>query len=60
MPYPLQLALSAREFSDIMLFRSPPVVVQRAVFATLAPIARWRGYRATYPQLSRVVLAPRA
>jgi mannose-6-phosphate isomerase-like protein (cupin superfamily) len=59
MPYPLQLALSAREFSDIIVFRSPPLVVQRAVFSTLAPIARWRGYRATYPQLSRSVLAPR-
>ena len=60
MPYPLQLALSAREFSDIIVFRSPPLVVQRAVFSTLAPIARWRGYRATYPQLSRILLAPRA
>src|SRR5215472_19305653 len=59
MPYPLQLALSALEFSDIMVFRSPPLAVQRAIFGTLAPIARWRGYRATYPQLSRVVLAAR-
>jgi hypothetical protein len=25
----------------------------------LVPIARRRGYRATYPQLSRTVLAPR-
>ena len=39
--------------------RSPPLVVQRALFGALAPIARWRGYRATYPQLSRTVLAPR-
>jgi quercetin dioxygenase-like cupin family protein len=59
MPSPLQLALSALEFSDIMVFRSPPLVVQRAIFGVLAPIARWRGYRGTYPQLSRVVLAPR-
>jgi quercetin dioxygenase-like cupin family protein len=59
MPYPLQLALSAREFSDVIVFRSPPAAVQRAIFGVLAPIARWRGYRATYPQLSRVVLAPR-
>jgi quercetin dioxygenase-like cupin family protein len=59
MPNPLQLALSAREFSDIVEFRSPPRVVQRALFGALAPIARWRGYRATYPQLSRIVLAPR-
>ena len=59
MPHPLQLALSAREFSDVIVFRSPPPAVQRAIFAALAPVARWRGYRATYPQLSRVVLAPR-
>jgi hypothetical protein len=59
MPHPLQLALTAREFSDIVEFRSPPPAVQRALFAVLAPVARWRGYRATYPQLSRIVLAPR-
>ena len=58
-PYPLQLALSAREFSDVVVFRSPPAAVQRAIFDALASIARWRGYRATYPQLSRIVLAPR-
>ncbi len=59
MPSPLQLALSAREFSDVIVFRSPPIVLQHAIFGALAPIARWRGYRATYPQLSRIVLAPR-
>ena len=59
MPDPLQLALSAREFSDVIVFRSPPLAVQRAVFGALAPVARWRGYRATYPHLSRMVLAPR-
>jgi len=59
MPYPLQLALSAREFSDVIVFRSPPLAVQRAAFGALAPFARWRGYRATYPQLSRIVLATR-
>jgi hypothetical protein len=58
-PYLLQLALSAREFSDVIVFRSPPVAVQHAIFGTLAPIARWRGYRPTYPQLWRMVLAPR-
>jgi quercetin dioxygenase-like cupin family protein len=59
MPNLLQLALVAREFSDVIVFRSPPLAVQRVLFGTLAPIARWRGYRATYPQLSRTVLAPR-
>jgi mannose-6-phosphate isomerase-like protein (cupin superfamily) len=59
MPHLLQLALIAKEFSDILEFRSPPPAVQRALFGALGPIARWRGYRATYPQLSRIVLAPR-
>src|SRR5215468_441334 len=59
MPDLLQLALLAQEFSDVIEFRSPPPAVQRALFGALAPIARWRGYRATYPQLSRTVLAPR-
>jgi quercetin dioxygenase-like cupin family protein len=57
MPDSLQLALIAREFSDVLVFRSPPLPVQRALFAALTPIARWRGYRPTYPQLSRSVLA---
>jgi quercetin dioxygenase-like cupin family protein len=59
MPNLLQLALCAREFSDVIVFRSPPSSVQRVLFGTVAPLARWRGYRATYPQLSRTVLAPR-
>ena len=59
MPNMLQLALTGSEFSDTMVLRSPPPAVQRVVFGVLAPIARWRGYRATYPQLSRTVLAPR-
>lgn len=59
MPHPLQLALFANEFSDVIEFRSPPPAVQRAISAGLAPFARWRGYRATYPQISRTVLAPR-
>jgi quercetin dioxygenase-like cupin family protein len=59
MPDPLQLALFASEFSDVIVFRAPPPAVQRAVFGALAPIARRRGYRATYPQISRTALAPR-
>jgi len=55
----LQLALTAREFSDVVVFRSPPQALQRAIFGVLGPIARWSSYRATYPQLSRIVLAPR-
>ena len=59
MPNPLQLALVAQEFGDVAVFRSPPPAVQGALFAVLAPIAHRRGYRGTYPQLSRTVLAPR-
>ncbi len=59
MPDPLQLALFGQEFSDVIVFRKPPPAVQRVVFGVLAPIARRRGYRATYPSLSRTTLAPR-
>jgi quercetin dioxygenase-like cupin family protein len=59
MPSTLQLALFAREFSDVIVFRSPPPALQRLIFGALAPIAQRRGYRATYPQISRTVLAPR-
>jgi quercetin dioxygenase-like cupin family protein len=59
MPHPLQLALFATEFSDVIEFRSPPPAAQRAIFGMLGPLARWRGYRATYPQISRTALAPR-
>jgi len=59
MPNPPQLALVRQAFGDVIVFRKPPVAVQRVVFGVLAPIAGWRGYRATYPQLSRTVLAPR-
>lgn len=60
MPDALQLALTAQEFSDVIVFRKPPPIVQRTVFGALAPIARRRGYRGTYPSLSRTTLAPRA
>jgi mannose-6-phosphate isomerase-like protein (cupin superfamily) len=59
MPHPLQLALFATEFSDVIVFRKPPAALQRVLFGALAPIARRRGYRATYPKLSRTTLAAR-
>ena len=59
MPSPLQQALIGREFSDVIVFRSPPPAVQRVLLGALAPLARARGYRGTYPQLSRTALAPR-
>jgi len=60
MPSPLQMALLGSEFSDVVVFRRPPPAVQRVVFGLLAPAARARGYRATYPELSRTTEAPRA
>lgn len=60
MPNLFQLALTAQEFSDVIVFRKPPPAVQRVVFGVLGPIARRRGYRATYVSLSRTTLAPRA
>jgi mannose-6-phosphate isomerase-like protein (cupin superfamily) len=59
MPHPLQLALITTEFADVIVFRKPPAAVQRVFFGALAPIARRRGYRATYPSLSRTTWAPR-
>jgi hypothetical protein len=41
------------------VFRKPPAAVQRVLFSILAPLAHRRGYRATYPSLSRTTLAPR-
>jgi mannose-6-phosphate isomerase-like protein (cupin superfamily) len=59
LPDPLQLALTALEFRDIVVFRKPPPWIQLVLFGALAPIARRRGNRATYPQFSRTALAPR-
>lgn len=50
MPNPLHAALMAREY-DLFL-AGPPVAVQRAGIAVLAPIARLLGYRARYPEYS--------
>ena len=49
MPGPLQLALVAREFEDVLRLTRPPRIVQRVLFAVLAPIARMRGYTPTVP-----------
>ena len=48
-PNPLQGAVIAQAFSDIVVFTSPPPAVQRALFAVLAPIGRLLGYKAIYP-----------
>jgi hypothetical protein len=51
LPSPLQLALTASEFSDVIRMTKPPAPVQRAGFAVLGAVARRRGLRPTYPEL---------
>lgn len=49
-PNPLQMAVIAQEFADVVVFLSPPRWIQRFLFAVLAPLARLLGYRALYPR----------
>ncbi|MGB6164798.1 MAG: hypothetical protein WBF75_19945 [Pseudonocardiaceae bacterium] len=44
-----------REFDDTMRLASPPRAVQRVLFAALAPLARWLGYRGSYPEYDQRV-----
>jgi quercetin dioxygenase-like cupin family protein len=48
-PKLLPLALFAREFRREGEFIQPPRIVQRVLFAVLAPLARARGYKAINP-----------
>ncbi|MGE5408766.1 MAG: cupin domain-containing protein, partial [Syntrophothermus sp.] len=57
LPDPLQLAMFATEFRDVMILRRPPAAVQTLLFGALRPLARARGYRGTYPQYGRSLLA---
>ncbi len=50
MPNPLQAAIFAREFEDVLYFTKPPLIVQRLLFGALAVIARALGYRGSYPK----------
>ena len=52
-PRPLQLAVTARHYRDVMVIASPPPWVQNIVFALLAPVGRALGLRAGYPQYYR-------
>jgi hypothetical protein len=56
LPDPLQLAMFATEFRDVLVLRRPPAFVQSALFGLLRPIAKARGYRGTYPQYGRSLL----
>ena len=52
-PSPLQAAVIAREFADVIVFTSPPPAVQRALLAVLAPLGTRLGYRAIIPEYCR-------
>ncbi len=49
-PEPLQGALIAQEFADVIVFSSPPPAVQKIAFGVLAPLARLLGYKAIDPR----------
>lgn len=48
-PGPLQGAVIAQEFADVIVFTQPPPAVQKVAFAVLAPLGRALGYRAIDP-----------
>jgi hypothetical protein len=50
MPNLLQAALFAREFEDVLQFTKLPSPVQKVLFVALAPVARFLGYRGSYPE----------
>jgi hypothetical protein len=49
-PRLLPLSLFAREFRAEAELLRPPRIVQRILFALVAPLARARGYKAIYPE----------
>jgi mannose-6-phosphate isomerase-like protein (cupin superfamily) len=54
MPSPVQLALLAQEFADVIVFTRPPRAVQRPVFAVLGALGRMRGMRGVYEEYLHV------
>jgi quercetin dioxygenase-like cupin family protein len=50
LPGPLQLAVSASAYRDVIVFTSPPPWLQRALFAILAPLGRALGRRPMYDE----------
>jgi quercetin dioxygenase-like cupin family protein len=50
MPNLLRAAIFAQEFSDVLYFTRPPLLVQRLLFGALAAIARILGYKGSYPE----------
>jgi quercetin dioxygenase-like cupin family protein len=50
MPDLLQLAVTAHEYRDTMVFAKPPRLLQRLVFGALAPIGRLTGRQSAYQE----------
>jgi quercetin dioxygenase-like cupin family protein len=48
-PNPLQMAVIAQEFADVVQFLNPPPRLQRVLFGLMAPLGRLAGYKAIYP-----------
>jgi hypothetical protein len=46
---PLQLAVTFAAYQAVLRGTSPPIVVQRILFATLAPLGRLMGYTPDVP-----------
>lgn len=46
-----QTALLAEKYQNVFRLATTPYALQRAVFRMLAPVAKWKGYRAVYEEL---------
>jgi quercetin dioxygenase-like cupin family protein len=59
-PRPLQLAVTATAYRDVMVVASPPPAVQGVLFGVLAPLGRRLGRRPYYPEYvtSDVIVEP--
>jgi hypothetical protein len=49
-PGPLQGAMIAREFADVVVFTSPSPAVQKIALGLLVPLGRLLGYQAIIPR----------
>lgn len=60
LPHPLQLAVTAHAYRDVMVLASPPAWVQNLAFGLLAPLGRALGRQPSYPEYltSDVVVEP--
>jgi hypothetical protein len=57
-PFPLQAAVIAKEFADLIVFTKPPPAFQRVALGILAPLGHLLGYRAIIPSY-RTLCLPR-